>query len=249
MSLRDAPGPALSRLPRLPLPAVTADTDGSTPYLGLGPRLLRAGCEALDDRELLQLLLSPFHSNADARALADTLLSTFGSPARVLAARTGALHAVEGLCEDAVCAIKAAEALGIRLARARVPDRIDPAFVNYHKVIDYCRALVGHRPVEELLLLFLNSRNRLIAEERHQHGTIDHTPAYPREICIRALETNASALILVHQHPGGDPTPSSADIDMTQRIRDALKTIDVALHDHIVVTPGAAVSFKEKGLL
>ena len=249
MSLSDAPGPALSPLPRLPLPAVTADTDGSTRHLGLGPRLLRAGCDAVDDRELLQLLLSPFHSDADTGALADTLLSTFGSPARVLAARTATLRAIAGLGEDAVCAIKAAEALGIRLARARVPDRIDAAFGDYHKVVDYCRALVGHRPVEELHLLFLNSRNRLIAAERHQHGTIDHTPAYPREVCIRALETSASALILVHQHPGGDPTPSRADIDMTQRIRDALKTIDVALHDHIVVTAGAAVSFKEKGLL
>ena len=249
MSLRDAPGPALSRLPPLPLPAVAADTDGSTRHPGLGPRLLRAGCEALDDRELLQLLLSPFHPDTDAGALADTLLSTFGSPARVLAARPDTLRAVAGLGEPGIAAIKAAEALGIRLARARVPDRIDPALHHYDKVVDYCRALTGHRPVEEFHVLFLNSRNRLIAAEQHQRGTIDHTPAYPREICIRALETNASALIVVHQHPGGDPTPSRSDIDTTLRIRDALKTIDVSLHDHIIVTPGAAVSFKEKGLL
>ena len=248
MSLRDAPGPVRCDLPPLILPAI-ADTDGSTRHLDLGPRLLRAGREALDDSELLELLLSPIHSQADARALAATLLDTFRSPARVLAADPGRLRAVAGLGEPAIAAVKAAEALGIRLARARVPDPIDAAFDNYAKVVDYCRALTGHRAVEEFHLLFMNARNRLVHSQRHQRGTIDHTPAYPREICVRALETNASALILVHQHPSGDPTPSRADMDMTGRIRDALKTIDVALHDHIIVTPTDAVSFRDKGLL
>ena len=247
MSLRDAPDPVRIDLPPLTLPAMATTIEASTRHPDPGPRLLRAGREALDDRELLQLLLSPFRP--DAGALAAILLETFGSPARVLAARPGTLRAVEGLCEPAIAAIKAAEALGIQLARARVPDRIDATFSDYGKVVDYCRALAAHRPVEELHLLFMNNRNKLIADERHQRGTVDHTPAYPREICIRALEHNASALIVVHQHSGGDPTPSRSDIDMTWRIRDALRTIDVSLHDHIIVTSTAAVSFKDKGLL
>ena len=249
MSLFDAPGPVRLDLPPSTLPAVTGTIEDSTRHLDLGPRLLRAGRDVLDDRELLQLLLSPFHSDADARTLAETLLEAFGSPACILAADPHRLRTVAGLGEGAIAAVKAAEALGIRLARAGVPCRIDAAFDNYGKVVDYCRALTAHRPAEELHLLFLNTRNRLIANERHRHGTIDHTPAYPREICIRALQTNASALILVHQHPSGDPTPSRADIDMTGRIHDALKTIDVTLHDHIVVTPSDAISFRDKGLL
>ena len=103
--------------------------------------------------------------------------------------------------------------------------------------------------MEELHILFLNSRNRLIRDERHSSGTVSHTPAYPREICVRALEVNAAALILVHDHPSGEPSPSRSDIDMTNRIRDAAKLIDVALHDHIVVTPTDAFSFRENGLL
>ena len=249
MSFSDAPDPARLDLPPLTLPAVTGTIEDSTRRLGLGPRLLRAGREALDDRELLQLLLSPFHSDADASTLTDILLDTFRSPARVLVADPDRLRAVAGLGEPAIAALKAAEALGIRLARARLPGRIDAVLDNYQKVVDYCRVLTGHRPAEELHLLFIDNRNRLIANELHQRGTVDHTPAYPREICIRALQTNASALILVHQHPSGDPTPSRADIDMTGRIRDALKTIDVTLHDHIIVTPSDAISFRDKGLL
>ena len=154
-----------------------------------------------------------------------------------------------GLSEDAIAAIKTAEALGIRMARAEVPETVRPSFGSYAKVIDYCRTLAGHREVEEFHILYLDRKNGLIADEQHQHGTVCHTPVYPREICIRCLELQASAIIAIHDHPSGSPEPSRADIDMTGRIRDALKTIDVTLLDHVVVTPSGSVSFQERGLL
>ena len=120
---------------------------------------------------------------------------------------------------------------------------------GHARVVDYCRALVGHRDIEELHLLFLDTRNRLIRDERHQSGTLNHTPVYPRQICVRALELRAAALVILHNHPSGDPTPSRAHVEMTGRLRDSLKTIDVALHDHVVVTASTAVSFGEQGLL
>ena len=124
-----------------------------------------------------------------------------------------------------------------------------PSFGNYSTVIDYCRTLAGHREVEEFHLLLLNRKNRLIADELHQRGTVGHTPAYPREICVRCLELQATAIIAIHNHPTGDPNPSKADIDMTRRIRDALTTIEVTLLDHVIVTPTGSLSFRERGLL
>ena len=169
--------------------------------------------------------------------------------ARVLAARPDRLRTLPGLSEAGIAAIKAAEALGIRMARAAVPEQVRPSFGNYAKVIDYCRTLAGHREVEQFHLLFLDRKNTLISDEMHQHGTVCHTPVYPREICVRCLEVQASAVLLVHDHPSGNPEPSRADIDMTRRIRDALKTIEVTLLDHVIVTSGETVSFRERGLL
>ena len=154
-----------------------------------------------------------------------------------------------GLNDAGIAAIKTAEALGIAMARAALPETFHPQLATYEKVVEYCRTLVAHRDVEEFHLLFLNTKNALIRDEVHQTGTINHTPVYPRQVCVRALEVGASALVVVHQHPSNDPTPSRADVEMTARLRDALKTIDVDLHDHIVVTSGAAFSFREKGLL
>ncbi len=217
--------------------------------LRLQDRFLRAGREAVDDRDLLELLLSGRGLVNDAGALAASLLDTFGTAPSVLAARADRLRAVPGLPEDAVAALKAAEALGIRMARAQVPDTVNPSLTSYNKVIEYCRTLAGHREVEEFHVLYLNRRNLLLADECHQRGTVSQTPVYPREICVRALEVQATAVIAVHNHPSSDPNPSSADIDMTQQIRDALKTIEVVLLDHIIVTPEDSVSFKERGLL
>ena len=163
-------------------------------------------------------------------------------------ARTGSAH-IDGLGEAGVCAIKAAEALGIRLARGELPKRLDPALHNYDKAVEYCRTLTGHRPIEEFHVLFLDTANRLIRGECHQTGTINHAPAYPREICRRALELHSTAVLLSHNHPSGNVFPSNSDIEMTGRIQKALKTIDVTLHDHLIVTAHDALSFKARGLL
>ncbi len=215
----------------------------------LRARFLRAGREAVDDRDLLELLLSGRPSVDDAGALAASLLDLFGTAPRALAARPDRLRSVPGLPEDAIAVLKAAEALGIRMARADVPETVRPSFGSYDKVIEYCRTLAGHREVEEFHVLYLNRKNVLIADECHQKGSVCHRPVYPREICVRALELQASAIVAVHDHPSGSPDPSRADIDMTNRIRDALKTIEVTLLDHVIVTPSGSVSFQALGLL
>ena len=247
MSLSDTPAPGLHDVTPFPTPA--AQQLAGTGHDELHARFLRAGREAVDDRELLQLLLAGSHSAPEASQLAGVLLDTFGSPARVLATRPDTLRTVAGLGEAAIAAIKTAEALGIAMARAALPENIHPQLATYEKVVEYCRSLAAHRDVEVFQLLFLNTKNTLICDEVHQTGTINHTPVYPRQVCVRALEVGAAALVAVHQHPSGDPCPSRADVEMTSRLRDALKTIDVDLHDHIVVTPGDAFSFRQKGLL
>ena len=247
MSLSDAPAPGLSDVARFPAPC--AQHSAGIGHDELRARFLRAGREAVDDRELLQLMLAGSHPAAEAFQLATVLLDTFGSPARVLAVRTDTLRTVTGLGEAGIAAVKTAEALGIAMARAALPERFHPQLDTYERVVEYCRALAAHREIEELHVLFLNTKNRLIRDEVHQRGTVNHTPVYPRQVCVRALELQATGLVLVHNHPSTDPTPSRADVEMTNRVRDALKTIDVALHDHIVVAPGDAFSFKQKGLL
>ena len=247
MSLSDAPAPGLRDV--MPFSVAAEHHPAGTGHDELRARLLRAGREAVDDRELLQLLLAGSHPAAEASGLARVLLDTFGSPARVLAARTDTLRAVAGLNDAGIAAVKTAEALGIAMARAALPETFHPQLATYEKVVEYCRTLAAHRDVEEFRALYLDTKNRLIRDELLQTGTINHTPVYPRQVCVRALEVDAAALLVLHNHPSSDPTPSRADIEMTARLRDALKTIDVDLHDHIVVTPGAAFSFREKGLL
>ena len=241
--------PGFDEMPLYDVPAGPASTRHAADRRLLQRRFLRAGRQAVDDRDLLELLLSGRPSMDDAGALAASLLDMFGTAPRALAARPDRLRRVPGVSEDAIAAIKAAEALGIRMARADVPDTVRPSFGSYDKVIEYCRTLAGHREVEEFRILYLNRKNRLIADECLQKGSVCHAPVYPREICIRCLELQASAILALHPHPSGDPEPSRADIDMTNRIRDALKTIEVTLLDHVIVTPSGSVSFQARGLL
>ena len=241
--------PGFDEMPLYDVPAGPASIRQAAGRRRLRRRFLSSGREAVDDRELLELLLSGRPSVDDAGALAGSLLDMFGAAPRVLAARPDRLRTVPGLSEDAVAALKAAEALGIRMAREDVPETVRPSLGSYDKVIEYCRALAGHREVEEFRILYLNRKNRLIADECLQKGSVCHAPVYPREVCIRCLELQASAIIAVHPHPSGDPEPSRADIDMTKRIKDALKTIEVTLLDHLIVTPTGAVSFQSRGLL
>ena len=257
MTPLDAPEPGFDDIALFDMPAPPAPDRGpgqasvrdAAHRRRLQSRLLRAGREAVDDRELLELLLSGRPTVTDAGALAAGLLEVFGTAPRVLAARPDRLRTVPGLSGDTIAVLKAAEALGITMARAAVPDTVRPYFGSYDKVIEYCRTIAGHREVEEFRVLYLNRKNRLIADEPLQRGTVCHTPVYPREICVRCLELQASAIIALHPHPSGCPEASRADIDMTGRLRDALKTIDVTLLDHVIVTPTGALSFKEKDLL
>ena len=241
--------PGFDDMPLYDMPPAPASVRKTAGRRRLRSRFLRAGREAVDDRELLELLLSGRYAADDPGELAAGLLETFGAAPRVLAARPDRLRTVAGLSEDAIVALKAAEALGIRMAKAEVPDTVRPSLGSYDKVIEYCRTLAGHREVEEFRVLYLNRKNVLIADELHQRGTVCHTPVYPREICVRALELQASAVIAIHNHPSSDPNPSRADIDMTQRIKDALKSIGVTLLDHLILAPTASVSFQSRGLL
>ena len=247
MSLSESPAPACATWRRSPRPQ--SSTPPSHGHDELRARFLRAGREAVDDRELLQLLLAGSHPAAESERLATVLLDTFGSPARVLAARTDTLRTVAGLGDAGIAAVKTAEALGIAMARAALPETFHPQLATYDKVVEYCRALAAHRDVEEFRALYLDTKNRLIRDELLQTGTVNHTPVYPRQVCVRALEVGAAALLVLHNHPSNDPTPSRADVEMTNHLRDALKTIGVDLHDHIVVAPGDAFSFRQKGLL
>ncbi len=249
MSPLDAPDAGLREMPLFDMPAAPASVRQDASRRRLRARFLRAGRHAVDDRELLELLLSGCRAAHDAGALAATLLDAFGTAPRALAARPDRLRAVPGLSEDAIAALKTAEALGIRMAREQVPQTVRPAFGKYDKVIEYCRTLAGHREVEQFHVLYMDRKNGLIADRLHQQGTVSHTPVYPREVCIRCLELQASAVIALHAHPSGDPEPSRADIDMTNRLKSALKTIGVTLLDHVIVTPNAALSFQARGLL
>ena len=241
--------PGFDEMPLYDMPAAPASIRQAASRRRLRARFLRAGREAADDRDLLELLLSGRPSADDAGALAASVLDTFGTAPRALAARPDRLRSVPGLPEDAIAALKAAEALGIRMARAEIPRTVRPSLGSYDKVIEYCRTLAGHREVEEFHVLYLNRRNLLIADECLQKGSVCHAPVYPREICVRALELQASTVVAVHDHPSGSPDPSRADIDVTNRIRDALKTIEVTLLDHVIVTPSGSVSFQARGLL
>ena len=175
----------------------------------LRDRFLRAGRDAVDDRELLMLLLSGAQAPGRAEGLAATLLETFGTPARVLAAGIDRLRTVDGLDEAGICAIKTAEALGIRLARAVLPEPLQPLLNNYRKVIDYCRTLAGHRSIEEFHLLFVNRRNQLIHDERHQTRHRHPCAGLPPGDLPPGPRSERPALILVHNHPSGDPNPST----------------------------------------
>ncbi|WP_249278142.1 RadC family protein [Thalassospira xiamenensis] len=213
----------------------------------LRERFLKGGANALADYELLELLLCMAMPRGDVKPLAKSLIAQFGSFANVLAARPEDLQKAKGLGEAGIAAIKIAEASAQYLARERAMEL--PVLASWEQLIDYCRVRLGHRKTEELHLLFLDRKNRLIADECHQTGTVDHTPVYPREVIKRALELHASAIILVHNHPSGDATPSRGDIDMTRKIVEAAKAMEIIIHDHIIISQAGYNSFKTLGLI
>ncbi|MBB5689600.1 JAB domain-containing protein [Roseomonas alkaliterrae] len=231
-----------------PPPAADAAPPGHAGHRArMRAKLLGAGPEALLDHELLEMVLFLALPRRDTKPIARALLARFGSFANAIAAPLPALREVEGLGEAGAAALRTVQAAALRLARAEVMDR--PVLNNWDRLIAYLSAAMAREPVEQFRVLFLDTRNRLIADEAQARGTVNHTPVYPREVVRRALELQATALILVHNHPSGDPTPSRADIAMTQEVMAAAASLGILLHDHIVVGQGRHVSFRREGLL
>lgn len=214
----------------------------------LRQRLTKTGGENLEDYELLEMILWAGNPRGDTKPLAKALLAAFGDFAHVISAAPERLLEIKGLGETGVAALKSVEAAAIRLTRTKA---ISSATVlsSWDTLVDYCKADMAYRKTEQFRVLFLDRKNKLIADELQQKGTVDHTPVYPREVVKRALQLEASALIMVHNHPSGDPMPSHADIEMTKLVRDAAKAVGVTLHDHLVIGKGQEISFRSAGLL
>jgi DNA repair protein RadC len=212
----------------------------------LRERFLKSGAEALPDYELLELLLFRALPRRDVKPLAKALLRRFGSFAETIAAPRERLLEVEGLSEGAAIELKIIEAAAKRLAKGEIAER--PVLGSWSALIEYCRTAMAFSEKESLRILFLDRRNGLIADEVQQTGTVDHTPVYPREVVKRALELSATALILAHNHPSGDPRPSSADIRVTQEIAKVASPLGILVHDHIIVGRNGHVSLKEMKL-
>ncbi len=213
----------------------------------LRERLLKGGADALPDYELLELVLFAALPRRDVKPLAKALLQRFGGFAEVMTAEAALLSEVEGVGSSVIAALKTVQAAALRLARDEVMER--PVIGSWDKLMAYCRSSMAHEKTEQFRVLFLNHRNELIADEVQQRGTIDHTPVYPREVVKRALELGASALIMVHNHPSGDPAPSTADIAMTREVQEAGEKLGIRLHDHVIVGRGGHNSFRTLGLI
>ena len=225
--------------------------NGETPhYWGhrsrMRERVLKAGVEALADYEVLELLLFYSIERIDTKPLANRLLDRFGTLGDVFAAEPEQLREFE-IDRRTLVHFKAMREVGRRLAERKVKDM--PVLTNWQQLIDYCHVALAHEKTEQFRILFLDRKNVLIADEVQQRGTIDHTPVYPREVVKRALALNAAALILVHNHPSGDPKPSRDDIEMTKEIRKAAEALGISIHDHLVIGRKGHASFRSLGLL
>lgn len=208
---------------------------------------MEGGAAAVPDYELLELVLFRAIPRQDVKPLARRLLERFGDFNRVISASAHRLSDVEGVGPAVVQELKIVEAAAQRMARARVMHR--PVISGWDALLDYCHTSMAHREVEEFRVFYLDRRNTLIADEAQARGTVDHVPVYPREVVKRALELNASALILVHNHPSGDPSPSQADIAMTAQIQAAAEALSLTLHEHLIIGKERELSFRAEGLL
>ncbi len=213
----------------------------------LRQRFFDGGAAAVPDYELLELVLFRAAPRGDVKPLAKRLLAEFGQLNSVFAAPAGRLAKIKGVGPAVIAELKITEAVAHRMARSTVLNR--PVVSSWDALIDYCTTSMAYRENEQFRILFLDRKNILIADEEQQKGTVDHVPVYPREVVRRALELNASALILVHNHPSGDPTPSQMDIDVTLQVRDALQVLGLVLHDHLIIGKARHYSFKSEGLI
>ncbi|MCR8828183.1 RadC family protein [Pseudosulfitobacter koreensis] len=213
----------------------------------LRARFMAGGAQALPDYEMLELVLFRAIPRRDVKPLAHALMEKFGDFNRVVTAPEPRLREVNGVGDAVIVELKIVEAAAHRMARAKVLNQ--HAISSWDALIDYCHTTMAHRETEQFRVLYLDRKNVLIADEEQAKGTVDHVPVYPREVAKRALELNASALILVHNHPSGDPTPSQSDITMTQQIEAACVALGLSLHDHLIVGKSRELSFKSEGYL
>lgn len=213
----------------------------------LRERFMEGGAAALPDYELLELVLFRALPRQDVKPLARLLIDHFGDFNRVISAPVVRLTAVSGVGQAVVQELKIVEAAAHRLARAKVMHR--QVLSSWDALLDYCRTAMAHRETEQFRVLYLDRKNVLIADEEQARGTVDHVPVYPREVVKRALELNASALILVHNHPSGDPTPSQQDVTVTGQIQEAAQVMGITLHDHLIIGKSREVSFRSEGYL
>jgi DNA repair protein RadC len=223
------------------------DSVGSEPHFHghrerLKSRFRDSGKDSVADYELLELVLFQILPRRDTKPIAKALIAKFGSFTEVLAAPEARLMEVSGVGEAVALHLKIVEAAAHRYARGPVASR--PLLGSWQAVIEYCRATMAYEDREHFRILFLDKKNGLLADEVQQTGTVDHTPVYPREVVKRALELSSTAIVLVHNHPSGDPTPSRADIQMTRAIIDIAKPLGIVVHDHIIVGKEGHASFK-----
>ena len=213
----------------------------------LRERFQKAGLSSVEDYELLEMLLFLTHPRRDTKPIAKNLLKEFGSLRNVLAAPIGKLMKTKHIGEVAATSIKVIEAMMVRASEEKIQEK--DVMQSWRDVINHCRIAMSRKPVEELRILFLDQRNNLLKNEVLQTGTINFTAIYPREIVKRALELGASSIVMVHNHPSGDATPSQEDIKMTQKVQSALKAVDISLHDHMIVGGDDVMSFRAFDLL
>ncbi len=213
----------------------------------LRQRFMRDQGASMEDYELLELVLTQLIPRRDVKPLAKSLLDRFGSFAAVIAAPPETLQAVPQLGQATVVGLKVVQAAALRLTRQEVMN--SNVIGSWDKLIGYCNAVLAREPVEQVRVLLLDRKNKLIADELQHQGTVDQTPLYPREVVKRALDRGASAIILVHNHPSGDPTPSQQDIDSTRELKEATTRLGIALHDHVIIGRSDYFSFRATGLL
>lgn len=230
----------------------TAKPKGLPSYLKdhrarLRERFRVGGAAALPDYELLELVLFRAIPRRDVKPLARALLEAFGDFNRVVSAPAARLQDISGVGDAVITELKIVEAAAHRLAQAKILKQ--HVVSSWDALLEYCQTVMAHDEVEQFRVLYLDRKNVLIADEAQARGTVDHVPVYPREVVKRGLELNATAMILVHNHPSGDPTPSEADIDMTQQIQLAADTLGITLHDHLIIGKSRELSFRAEGLL
>lgn len=213
----------------------------------LRQRFTNGGAKAIPDYELLELLLFRAVPRQDVKPLAKRLIAEFGDFNLVIAAAPERLKKINGVGTAIVQELKIVEAAAHRMAQVRIMDR--PVLSSWDVLLKYCHTALAYQSLEQFRILFLDRKNILIADEEQQKGTVDHVPVYPREVVKRALELNASAMILVHNHPSGDPTPSEADIQMTEKVESAAQVMGITVHDHLIIGKAENFSFRSAGLL